>query len=814
MSSEKKILVISFQSLTKDSAGGMARLGFYISDELNKRGLLHKFIVYSKGKFNTDFPSEPVSFLSRYILFLLNNIVSILRIPAYKSRFLQEYIFDMLCVNKVHDGIGMIFTTNAYMKRTFRKAQKLGIPIIYVPANPEENYICKLVEKENKKIGIDNVDAYTYRRRLKYYNDSISYINTIVGTYPTVYNTYKSAQGSYNVEKIIGHLKPELPPCEQPNKKQGTTFHIAYLAHSVMLKGLQYLLEAWKEINKHKEGANMHLHIAGEIDPTIKKYIDEHYSDLAAVTYAGYIPCVAEFLQDKDLFVVPSIIDGGPYTALEAAHCSLPIIITENCGSAELLNRGQEGCRIVPTCDATAIAEQILWAYNNRDEASQIGENAKNNFANYRMSELITPLSDYLQRRLKELLNTRNMGTSKKIMVASFQSLSANSGAGMARLGYYLSAELQKLGVLKTFVVHSKGKFTTSFPSEPVSFTSRYYLFILNKLNKIFKFKPHKFRYIQELIYDWFLAKRLDNSIGILFVTTPFLKRTFIKAKKLGIRIILLSGTPEENYIYKLVSEENKKLGVSTMDAYTYPPRLKFFNESVQYIDSLIGSLPTVYRSYLDSKAFKGEIVEMTGHMPPDFKPVEIQEKDPNKKTFKVGYLAHTVVLKGLHYLLEAWQDISKNKEYAGMELLIAGGIDESMDYYIQKHFKNLPQVKYIGHLNNVSNFLQELDLFVVPSLVDGGPVAALEAAHYAVPVLITKNAGSYELLSRDKSGCFIIPIQDTEAIKEKIIYAYTHREESIEMGWNAKHNLENYSFIQFMNELAKHLEKELIEKT
>ena len=78
-----------------------------------------------------------------------------------------------------------------------------------------------------------------------------------------------------------------------------------------------------------------------------------------------------------------------------------------------------------------------------------------------------------------------------KVMVISFQSLTATSGQGMARLGYILSKELHRRGLLKTFVVHSKGKFETPFPSEPVSFFSRYYLFILNKLNNIFNFKTH-----------------------------------------------------------------------------------------------------------------------------------------------------------------------------------------------------------------------------------------------------------------------------------------------------------------------------------
>lgn len=399
------------------------------------------------------------------------------------------------------------------------------------------------------------------------------------------------------------------------------------------------------------------------------------------------------------------------------------------------------------------------------------------------------------------------MKREKRILVVSFQSLSANSGAGMARLGFFLSKELHKRGLLKKFIVYSKGKFDTPFPSEPVSIFSRYFLFILNTLNKLLGFKPHKFRFLQEQLFDWLCTYKVTKDIDLLFVTHPFLKRTFAKAKRLGIKVVLLPGTPEENYIYKIVSEENKKLGLTQIDAYTYQKRLYYYNDSIKYVDIVIGSLPPAYSSYVASTSYKGKVVELTGHMPPDFKPVTLVPKDPNKKTFTVGYIAHTVVLKGLQYLLKAWEDIVAESGHEQMELQIVGGVDEAIKEYIDKRFANIKQVKFLGHLDNVQNFIKELDLFVVPSLVDGGPVTALEAAHYAVPVLITDGAGSAELLSRGSGGCKVVPIRDAAAIKENILWAYNNRAEAIQMGLNAKENLTNHSFEDFMVRLANELE-------
>lgn len=397
-----------------------------------------------------------------------------------------------------------------------------------------------------------------------------------------------------------------------------------------------------------------------------------------------------------------------------------------------------------------------------------------------------------------------------KVMVISFQSLTATSGQGMARLGYILSKELHRRGLLKTFVVHSKGKFETPFPSEPVSFFSRYYLFILNKLNNIFNFQTHQFRFLQERLFDWFCAKKIDNSIDIVFATQPYLKRTFRKAKKLGIKTILLSGTPEDNYMYDIVSEENKKLGATAIDSYTYDKRNKYFNDTMQHLDVVIGSLPTAYKTYAVSKVFKGVNLNMTGHMTPDFPAYDVSKRKPASGKLVVGYLAYTVVLKGLHYLLEAWEEIVKENEDADLELLIGGPLHPIVDEYVKNRFSNLTKVKFLGQVTDISGFMQQLDLFAAPSLIDGAPVSALEAAHYAVPVLITDNAGSSELIARGKGGGYIVPIRDTQAIKEKILWAYNNRKENAAIGLNAKENMDNYSFEDFIKEVSDYIATEL----
>ncbi len=398
MNNERKILVVSFQSLTKKSAGGMARLGYYVSRQLHKRGMLKQFIVYSKGQFKTDFPSAPVSPFSRYFLFALNYLNKFIKLPEHKFRLVQEHMFDILCKSHITKDIDILFTTNAHLKRTFRKAKKIGISIIYVPANPEENYINELMSAEYKKLGINGYSPYTYPGRLKFYNDSVEYIDTVVGTYPTVQTTYENSGKPYKLEKITGHLKPDFPDNNITPGKSDGKYNIIYLATTVPLKGLQYLLEAWEDLLNTPEGKLMQLHIVGKIDNGVQQYINKHHAHLANITYAGRVPDVTAYLTNKDLCVVPSLTDGGPYVALEAAQYSIPVILTENCGSAELLGKAPSGCKIIPIRDVQAIKDSILWAYHNRSEAEQMGQNAKRNLEEYDMDSFILRVTDYLEQ--------------------------------------------------------------------------------------------------------------------------------------------------------------------------------------------------------------------------------------------------------------------------------------------------------------------------------------------------------------------------------------------------------------------------------
>jgi glycosyltransferase involved in cell wall biosynthesis len=380
-----QIIIASFQSLTVTSAGGIGQLGYMLADKLYKHRLLREFVVSSKGKFSTEFPSSPVAAISRYYLFLINKLSSALKLAPYVSRYIQEYLYDVYCARHLNTAVEYFIVTTPYLYRSFVKAKRLGIRIYFIPGNPEDNYIAKLVHEENERYGIRKNDAYTYQKRLDYYNRSLPLVDHIIAHSGIIEETYNKAGYGDKLIKVHGYLKPAFRAAEKSNTGSSGKFTVAFLGYAVLLKGLQYLLEAWKDLQE----LDMELHIGGIVDDNVLEIIERDYKSLKNVYYHGEVRDVPAFMADKSLFVQPSLIDGGPVTVLEAMNTGLPVIVTENCGAKDIVEEGKSGW-IVPIRNAEMIREKITEAFNDREKAARMGEHGKRSIESYNMDEFVS----------------------------------------------------------------------------------------------------------------------------------------------------------------------------------------------------------------------------------------------------------------------------------------------------------------------------------------------------------------------------------------------------------------------------------------
>lgn len=165
-------------------------------------------------------------------------------------------------------------------------------------------------------------------------------------------------------------------------------------------------------------------------------------------------------------------------------------------------------------------------------------------------------------------------------------------------------------------------------------------------------------------------------------------------------------------------------------------------------------------------------------------------------KTLTIGYLGRIAKSKGMDFLLQACIDLKKKNIPFFLHL---AGQEEVKDQYLPL-FKSYLQENftYKGVIFNESKntFLQEIDIFILPSFFEGLPMSLIECMSYGV-VPITTNVGSIsEIVQNNINGLFI-KVKDSTSITDQISKLYSDRTLLNYLSTNAK----NYIFRHFNQE-------------
>ncbi len=107
--------------------------------------------------------------------------------------------------------------------------------------------------------------------------------------------------------------------------------------------------------------------------------------------------------------------------------------------------------------------------------------------------------------------------------------------------------------------------------------------------------------------------------------------------------------------------------------------------------------------------------------------------------------------VKGHHVLISALRHLPSN-----YQLVIAGDGSQAPQLNVlakQLGLKN--RVHFLGHIDNMPDFYQSIDLFCLPSFNEGFPLSPLEAQACGIPAAVTKVGGAEETLC-SKTGVLL----------------------------------------------------------
>jgi glycosyltransferase involved in cell wall biosynthesis len=148
---------------------------------------------------------------------------------------------------------------------------------------------------------------------------------------------------------------------------------IGYVGRLTRDKGIPQLVEAFNSLLETLPSARLHL--VGWFDesddaltPELRRGIDVH----PAILRTGFVTDTAEYYRSFDMLVLPTLREGFPNVALEAAASGVPVIATSATGARDAVQHGETGL-LVPPGDKDALVKAMLDLAGNPEKARRMG---------------------------------------------------------------------------------------------------------------------------------------------------------------------------------------------------------------------------------------------------------------------------------------------------------------------------------------------------------------------------------------------------------------------------------------------------------
>ncbi len=150
---------------------------------------------------------------------------------------------------------------------------------------------------------------------------------------------------------------------------------IASLSRFTKDKGLEYLLQAVPYVIAQVPNARFIIASIGEEEKNLKQLaIDLHIQ--SAVEFPGWVSNAAEFMEDIDIFAIPSLREGCPLSLLEALSFAKPAVAFRVPGIKEIIQNGENGIMVEPF-DVQQFASAIITLCKDKNYARKLSLNGR-----------------------------------------------------------------------------------------------------------------------------------------------------------------------------------------------------------------------------------------------------------------------------------------------------------------------------------------------------------------------------------------------------------------------------------------------------
>jgi glycosyltransferase involved in cell wall biosynthesis len=190
----------------------------------------------------------------------------------------------------------------------------------------------------------------------------------------------KGNAGQYEKQGPAGQLE------RQGNEKQGSRRTILFnkfcgktiIGTAGRLspeKGHEYLIGAMPYVLAAKKDAVLLVFGDGPLRNDLTR-LAEKAGCGNSIHFLGFVPDFSSFLENIDLFVLPSLIEGLPNVLLEALAAAKPVVATAVGGVPDIVVNGETGV-LIPPGDSRQLAEAMIRLLSDPGLAKAMGQAGK-----------------------------------------------------------------------------------------------------------------------------------------------------------------------------------------------------------------------------------------------------------------------------------------------------------------------------------------------------------------------------------------------------------------------------------------------------
>jgi glycosyltransferase involved in cell wall biosynthesis len=278
------------------------------------------------------------------------------------------------------------------------------------------------------------------------------------------------------------------------------------------------------------------------------------------------------------------------------------------------------------------------------------------------------------------------------------------------------------------------------------------------------RFSPGRSSDLGFSLFDRAVARAIepaDTHVGFSLQSL----RTFQAARSRGCaRLELISPTCHVDYVRRRYEEAFKR----------HPVERNWLNEAecrravreYELADTIVIASDYVRESFLDAGYPESKLTRFDLSAPPHFRP----GTRPQDGVFRVVYVGALSVAKGTPLLVDAFTRL----DVPAAELWLIGGYGtRGMRRWLSARCAADPRINMAP--GDPLPHLQRADIYVHPSYQDGSPYAPLEALACGIPVVVTEDTGTKELIREGING-FVIPTGSPAAILAVLRETYEQR--------------------------------------